>query len=89
MDLTGLPHKTGSSVATDLTQTTPCEDEQLKTPDHAIDEGAVNQNGSSWMSAAYSSTKVVIDVVKESSDVFPPLKSAASGLAAVLKHFDV
>ena len=89
MYLTGLPHKTGSSVATDLTQTTPGEDEQLKTPDHAIDEGAANHNGSSWMSAAYSSTKVVIDVVKESSDVFPPLKSAASGLAAVLKHFDV
>jgi len=41
------------------------------------------------MSAAYSSTKVVIDVVKESSDVFPPLKSVASGLAAVLKHYDV
>jgi len=41
------------------------------------------------MSAAYSSTKVVIDVVKETSDVFPPLKSVAGGLAAVLKHFDV
>jgi len=41
------------------------------------------------MSAAYSSTKVVIDVVKESSDVFLPLKSVASGLAALLKHYDV
>ena len=41
------------------------------------------------MSAAYSSTKVVINVVKESSDVFPPLKSVASGLAAILKHYDV
>jgi len=41
------------------------------------------------MSAAYSSAKVVIDVVKESSDVFPPLKSVAGGLASVLKHYDV
>ena len=49
----------------------------------------MNNNESSWMSAAYSSTKVVIDVVKESSDVFPPLKSVASGLAALLKHYDV
>lgn len=28
-------------------------------------------------------------MVKESSDVFPPLKSVVSGLAAVLKHYDV
>ena len=61
----------------------------MKSPDRTVDEGAVNQTGSSWMSAAYSSTKVVIDVVKESSDVFPPLKSVASGLAALLKHYDV
>ena len=37
----------------------------------------------------YASAKVVIDVVKESSDVFPPLKSVASGLSAILKHCDV
>jgi len=28
-------------------------------------------------------------VVKESSDVFPPLKSVVGGLTAVLKHYDV
>ena len=61
----------------------------MESPDHTFDEGAETQNGSSWMSAAYSSAKVVIDLVKESSDVFPPLKSVASGLAAVLKHYDV
>jgi len=61
----------------------------LKSPDHTFDEGAATQNESSWTSAAYSSTKVVLDVVKESSDVFPPLKSVASGLAAILKHYDV
>ena len=61
----------------------------MGSPDRTIDQGAANQNKSSWISTAYSSTKVVIDVVKESSDVFPPLKSAASGLAALLKHYDV
>ena len=40
-------------------------------------------------STVYASTKVVIDVVKESSDVFPPLKSVASGLSAILKQCDV
>ena len=67
----------------------PRADEHVGSSDHALDESGVNQNESSWMSAAYSSTKVVIDVVKESSDVFPPLKSVANGLAVVLKHYDV
>ena len=44
---------------------------------------------SSLGSTVYASTKVVIDVVKESSDVFPPLKSVVGGLSAILKHCDV
>ena len=76
-------------VTTDHTLSTVSKDNNLESSDHTFDEGAVTQNESGWMSAAYSSTKVVIDVVKESSDVFPPLKSVASGLAAVLKHYDV
>ena len=48
-----------------------------------------NKSKSSWKSTAYASAKVVIDVVKESSDVFPPLKSVVGGLAAILKHCDV
>ena len=54
---------------------------------------ATNENKSkpksSWKSTAYASAKVVVDVVKESSDVFPPLKSVVGGLAAILKHCDV
>jgi len=80
---------TGNPTATDRTRSAPSEGENLESSDHTPDEGAETQNESSWMSAAYLSTKVVIDVVKESSDVFPPLKSVASGLAAVFKHYDV
>jgi len=80
---------TDNFLATDRTQSTPNEDKNLETTNHTPDEGAETQTGPNWMSAAYSSTKVVIDVVKESSDVFPPLKSVASGLAAVLKNYDV
>ena len=61
----------------------------MESSDRTIDGGAETQNKSGWMSAVYSSTKMVIDVVKESSDVFPPLKSVAGGLSAVLKHYDV
>jgi len=67
----------------------PSKDRNLESSDRTFDEGVKTYNEPSWMSAAYSSTKVVIDVVKESSDVFPPLKSVAGGLAAIVKHYDV
>ena len=43
----------------------------------------------SFGATIYASANVVIDVAKESSDVFPPLKSVVGGLSAVLKHYDV
>ena len=87
--LTGLPQNAGTSVVTDGARPVPSEDGRLGSSDHTINTGAANQNKSSWISAAYSSTKVVVKVVKESSDVFPPLKSVASGLTAILKYCDI
>ena len=40
-------------------------------------------------STAYATTKLAINMVKESSDAFPPLKSVAGGLSAILNHCDV
>ena len=53
------------------------------------DPGAAGDSGSGWKSTAYSTTKLAINMVKESSDVFPPLKSVAAGLSAILDHCDV
>ena len=33
--------------------------------------------------------KIALDVAKESSDWFPPLKSALGGVAALVKHHEV
>jgi len=33
--------------------------------------------------------KVLLDVAKESSDWFPPLKSALGGVTALIKHYEV
>ena len=33
--------------------------------------------------------KVLLDVAKESSDWFPPLKSALGGVSALIKHYEV
>ena len=54
-----------------------------------VDSIAAHENKSSWKSTAYSTTKLAINMVKESSDVFPPLKSVVGGLSAVLQHCDV
>ena len=89
MALISSQRNTGNYAVTNRTRSISTEDEGLKSMDRTIDKGAVNQNESSWTSAAYSSAKVVIDLVKESSDVFPPLKSVAGGLAVLLKHCDV
>lgn len=33
--------------------------------------------------------KLLFDIVKESADWFPPLKSALGGMAALIKHYEV
>ena len=35
------------------------------------------------------SLKVLLDIAKESSDWFPPLKSALGGVTALIKHYEV
>jgi hypothetical protein len=60
-----------------------------KTPDDTGDLGVVPGSKSDWGSTAYATTKLAINLVKESSDVFPPLKSVAGGLSAILDHCDV
>jgi len=33
--------------------------------------------------------KILLDIAKESSDWFPPLKSALGGVSAVIRHYEV
>ena len=33
--------------------------------------------------------KILLDIAKESSDWFPPLKSALDGVSALIKHYEV
>jgi hypothetical protein len=87
--LTNSPRNTDNSVVSDHIRSVPREGERLEFLDRALDRGAANENKRNWKSTAYSSAKVVVDVVNESSDVFPPLKAAVGGLAAILKHYDV
>ena len=60
-----------------------------KSPGHTVDQRATSEGKSNWGSTAYATTKLAINLVKESSDAFPPLKSVAGGLSAILNHCDV
>ena len=65
------------------------QDEQSKHPENTVEPSATDESGSDWKSTAYATTKLAINLVKESADAFPPLKSAMGGLCAVLDHYDV
>ena len=60
-----------------------------KSSDHTVDPGAEPDSKSDWKSTAYAAAELAINLVKESSDVFPPLKSVMGGLSAILDHCDV
>jgi hypothetical protein len=60
-----------------------------KSSNYIVDPTAAYEKKPSWKSTAYATTKLAIDMVKESSDVFPPLKSVVGGLSAILQHCDV
>ena len=46
-------------------------------------------NKSNLKSTVTATAGLVIDILKESSDAFTPLKSMVGGLSAILKHYDV
>jgi hypothetical protein len=60
-----------------------------KSSGYTADPETAPESKSDWGSTAYATTKLAINLVKESSDVFPPLKSILGGLSAILDHCDV
>jgi hypothetical protein len=46
-------------------------------------------NASAIARSVTAASKIAFDVLLNSADVFPPLKSVAGGLSTLLKHYDV
>jgi len=61
----------------------------LATPDHVHDNVATPRDESSWKSTAASAAKLFLRTVERASDAFPPLKSVAAGLCAILDSCEV
>ena len=56
--------------------------------DSTLGSEAASVKKSGRKSTVYATIKLVIKLLKESSDAFPPLKSATGGLSAILNHRD-
>ena len=51
------------------------------------DESSLSRE-SAWRTA-YGAAKIAVDAVKESSDVFPPLKAVVGAISFLIKNYDV
>lgn len=52
------------------------------------DNEASPSRGSHWRTA-YETARLAVDIAKESSDMFPPLKAVVGALAVLIKNYDV
>ena len=72
----------GSSTST--VNRIPADDVQPADPESALVQAARKAGADAW-----TGLKVALGLVKESSDVFPPLKSAVAGFLGVVDIFEV
>ena len=81
----------GSNIVSNQIVSMPGRDQSAlpESSTRAADPRPTPESESDWKSTTYATTKLAIDLVKESSDVFPPLKSVAGGLSAILNHCEV
>ena len=63
--------------------------DHLKSSDHTIGSKAMSVKKSDQKSTVYATTKLAINLVKESLNALPPLKSVVGGLLAILNHCEV
>jgi hypothetical protein len=59
-------------------------------PDGSVEPSVTtDENKPGWRSTASAAAKLLLRAVNQSSDAFPPLKSVAGGLCAILENSEV
>ena len=58
------------------------------TRDTSGDEFAVRRGDTGW-ETAYSAARMAVEIAKESSDLFLPLKAVAGAMSILIKNYDV
>ena len=74
---------TNSGAHGDYPDPSPCEYTQSRLT------GSVPERSAAKRTRTADCVKILLDVAKESSDWFPPLKSALGGVNALIKHYEV
>ena len=88
--LTIFPYKSDNAAHNPTQSATRTEhNKQPETSEHTVKPSVVDENGSNRKSTTYSATKLAINLVEESADAFPPLKSIVGSLSAILDHCNV
>ena len=76
---------TNSGASGSNADSNPCELVQRLLSSKPFDRSILTAKRQRVVDAA----KILLDVAKESSDWFPPLKSALGGVSALIKHYEV
>ena len=56
--------------------------------DVSSDNAAVQGTDAGWQTA-YAAIKMAVEITKETSDLFPPLKAVVGAVSALIKNYDV
>ena len=56
--------------------------------DSSSDGGVVPERNTAWK-VAYGAARMAVEITKESSDMFPPLKAVVGAVFVLIKNFDV
>ena len=65
------------------------EPEDIHPSENTEPSTAADEKKSDWMSTTASAAKLILYVVRDSADFFPPLKSVAGGLCSILENCEV
>ena len=52
-------------------------------------DGAIVQGRNMGWQAAYGAARMAVEIAKESSDMFPPLKAVVGAVSILIKNYDV
>ena len=63
--------------------------EDIHPSENTVPSAAADEKKSDWKSTASATAKLILRGVRDSTDAFPPLKSAAGGLCFILENCEV
>ena len=58
------------------------------TDETSSDGAAVREKGTGWQ-MAYGAARMAVEIAKESSDMFPPLKAVVGAVSILIRNYDV